>query len=154
MNKAIVNNWNEVVAPDDDVYVLGDLMLNNNAEGIKLLQSLNGRLHIVRGNHDSDARLQLYRECNNVVEIEGAIWLKYNGLHFYLSHYPTLTSNWDYNKPLKARLINLCGHSHDKDKWSDWDKGLIVHCELDAWNNRPVLIDTIIKEIKEKVREN
>lgn len=153
MNDAIVRNWNETVSSDAQVYILGDIMLCNNEEGIRLLKQLNGKIHIVRGNHDSDARLQLYRECNNVVEIEGAIWLQYNGLHFYLSHFPTITSNWDYDKPLKARLINLCGHVHTKDKWHDWDKGLIVHCELDAWDNRPIAIDTIIKEIKERVRK-
>ena len=74
-------------------------------------------------------------------------------LRFYLSHYPTLTSNLDSNEPLKARVINLCGHSHTQDRWADWDKGLIYHVEMDAHNCYPVLLDDIIEEIKNKVEE-
>ena len=37
MNKVIVESWNKVVGADDDVYVLGDLMLNDNDEGARLI---------------------------------------------------------------------------------------------------------------------
>ena len=43
MNQAIVERWNAVVQPEDIVYVLGDIMLNNNEEGIRLFNSLNVR---------------------------------------------------------------------------------------------------------------
>ena len=152
MNEAIIENINSVVQPEDDLYVLGDLMLGGPErlhEGLKLISSLNGKLHIVRGNHDSDLRWSQYRNLPNVVELENAIYLRYKKYHFYLSHYPTMTANKDYDKPLKARLINLCGHSHISNRWSDWDKGYIYHCELDCHNNYPVSLDQIIEEIKQ-----
>ena len=34
MNEAIVKNWNSIIQPEDDVYVLGDLMLNDNDRGL------------------------------------------------------------------------------------------------------------------------
>ena len=71
-----------------------------------------------------------------------------------MSHYPTITSNHDYNKPLNKRLINLCGHTHTKDKFADWDKGIIYHVELDAHNNTPVNIEEIIKDIEIKLGGN
>ena len=42
----------------------------------------------------------------------------------------------------------MCGHQHSKNKFSDMDKGLIYHCEVDAHNCYPVLIDNIIKDME------
>lgn len=153
MNAAIVKNWNNVVTSGDDVYILGDLMLNNNTEGLRLLKTLKGKLHIILGNHDTTERMWLYKQCPNVVEVCEAMRLEYNGYHFFLCHYPTLTSNHDYHKPLKARLISICGHTHTSDKFCDWDKGYIYHVELNAHNNYPVPIDNIIADLEAKVKE-
>lgn len=153
MNKDIIKNWNERVQPNDDVYLLGDIMLNDNEEGLKCLKALKGRIHIVLGNHDSKARAELYKSCYNVVEVERAIQLKAEGYTFYLTHYPTLTDNFDEenHKPLGNRVINLCGHSHTKDKFKDMDKGLIYHVEFDAHDNAPVDIKTVIYDIKKYI---
>ncbi len=148
MNEAIIANWNSVVDPLDEVYHLGDVMLNDNHKGLKCLKQLNGRIHILRGNHDTDKRVSLYTECWNVVEIDAATYMDYGKYHFFLSHYPCMTGNFDYDKPLKARLISLCGHSHTKDRWSDWVNHPIYHCELDAHNNTPISIEQIIEDIK------
>ena len=148
MNEAIVRNFNEVVSWTDDLYILGDCILNDNEEGMKLLRRLPGNLHILRGNHDTDTRIEMYLLEPRVIYHGCADILKSNGYHFYLSHYPTLTSNFDDDKPLKAKVINLCGHIHTKDKFKDMDKGLCYHVELDAHNNYPVNIETIINDIK------
>ena len=76
MNENIIKNWNSVVTEEDDVYLLGDVMLCDNAEGIKCLKQLKGKIHIIRGNHDTDARIELYKACHNVVEVCDAKWLK------------------------------------------------------------------------------
>ena len=155
MNENIVKNWNAVVTKEDDVYLLGDVMLNDNETGLKLLKSLNGKIHIVTGNHCTSSRIELYKSAYNVVEVlPCATNLKYKGYLFYLSHYPTITSNNDVDKPLKARVINLAGHIHTPDRWHDWDKGLIYHVEMDAHNCTPIALDTIIQEIIEKLKEN
>lgn len=70
---AIIENWNSIVDPDDEVYHLGDVMLGDNEHGIKCLEQLNGRIHILIGNHDTDTRIQLYRQCKNVVSIDYAL---------------------------------------------------------------------------------
>lgn len=147
MNKAIVDNWNAVVNHDDDVYVLGDLAMNDIALSIYLISRLNGKIHIIRGNHDSDTKVERYKECHNVVEIVDAKYLKYNGQSFYLSHFPTLSSSWDQSKKLKPKYINLCGHTHTKDKFCDMNKGIIYHVEVDAHNCTPISIDQILEDI-------
>lgn len=148
----IIENWNKIIRPNDKVYVLGDLMLNDNEAGIEKIKQLKGQIYVVRGNHDSEVRINLYNNCNNIIKVIEGQFLRYGKYHFYLSHYPTLCSNFDNEKPLKARMISLCGHSHSQDAFADWDKGLIYHVELDAHNNFPVSIDSIIKDIKNRIK--
>lgn len=152
MNDAIVSNWNNLITEEDDVYLLGDVMLSDTEEGMKCLEALKGKIHIIRGNHCTDARIELYRACHNVVEVCDAKYLKVGKQSFFLSHYPCLTSNFDADKPLNRRIINLCGHVHTQDRWLDWDKGLIYHVEMDAHNCTPVNIETVIEEIKNKLQ--
>lgn len=83
------------------------------------------------------------------METAWAIALKYKKYHFYMSHFPTLTGNLDdLNKPLKNKIINLCRHTHTTNPFVDMDKGIIYHCEVDAHNSYPVLLDNIINDIK------
>lgn len=145
-DEILIKNFNNVVKPDDDVYCLGDLMLGDFDNGINCIKQLNGHLHIVRGNHCTDKRWKAYATLPNVVECANALYLNYKKHHFYLSHFPTITSNLDYDKPILQRTLNLCGHSHTKDKWIDADKGYIYHVEVDAHNNFPVDIDTILTD--------
>lgn len=151
-DETIIKNWNKVVHPSDRVYVLGDLMLNDNEAGIKKIKQLKGQIYVVRGNHDSEVRMNLYNDCYNIIKVTEGQFFRYGKYHFYLSHYPTLCSNFDSNKPLKARTVSLCGHSHCQNPFADWDKGLIYHVELDAHNNFPVSIDSIIEDIKKKIK--
>ena len=154
MNRAIVDNWNRVVAPDDDVYVLGDLCLGGAGsleDNKKLIQSLKGNIHIVRGNHDTDARISMYDTCWNVVEIENAIYLKYKGYTFYMSHYPTLTANLE-KESLKQCTICLFGHTHQKTNFYN-DIPYMYHVGVDSHNCAPVLLDDAIVEMNKKVEE-
>lgn len=148
----IVRIWNENVRPDDTVIILGDLMLNNNNGGINKLRRLNGHKMIILGNHDTQAREELYENLWDTEVLGYAMPFRYQGYSFYLSHYPCLVSNYDADKPLKRRTIALAGHNHTKDKWCDWDKGLIYHVEWDA-HGKPILLDDIITDIKEKLGE-
>lgn len=154
MMQEMVKLWNEKVNANDDVYVLGDLMLNDNEQIHDIIRSLNGRLHIAIGNHDTTRRIELYETFSNVVEIQYAYRLRYGKYHFYLTHYPTLVGNSDDGDKLYQKTINLCGHSHTSEPFADWDKGAIYHCELDAHNNSPVLLDDIIIDLKNKMAEN
>ena len=154
MSEVIIDNLRKTIKYDDDLYILGDIVMggaDNLEKGLALLDKIPGRVHIVKGNHDSDKKWWGYTShCNwNLVEAENAIYLKYNKYHFYLSHFPTITSNHDDNKSLKQRLLCLCGHSHTPDKWADFDKGPIYHVEVDAHDCKPILLDSIIQDFKD-----
>ncbi len=148
MNKQIIKNWNEIITDNDEVYILGDLMLGDTDKGIELFNQLNGTKHIIIGNHDTDNRIIKYHNQIPNSTIEFAQRLKYNKRSFYLTHYPTLTANYDDYKT--NGIINLCGHIHTTDPFCDFDKGLIYHCELDAHNCYPISLDKIILDINEK----
>lgn len=148
-DETIIKNWNELVAADDDVYLLGDLMLNDNEHGIECLKRLNGKFHFIRGNHDTDSRVKLYEELGEIIGWSTVI--KYKKYHFYLSHYPTMTGNLEAES-LHQMAINLFGHTHQKSNFYQ-DIPFMYHVGMDSHKNKPVLLDDIIVEIKEKANE-
>ena len=157
MNKDLITKFNNTVTDEDEVYILGDLCLggaDSLIDNFKMLSQLNGNIHIILGNHDTETRRKMYEALPQVVSISYAEMIHYRKYHFYLSHYPTLTANLDDDKPLRARTINLCGHSHTTDPFADWEKGCIYHCEVDAHNGFPVSLDTIIEDMKRRVQED
>ena len=134
MNIDLIERYNRFVAPEDEVYCLGELM-----------RQLNGLIHIIRGNHDSDKKLDMYARLPNVVEICEAKFLKFEKYHFYLCHFATATTNFDIDKPLKQRVLGLSGHRHTENKFLDMNNGC-YHIEVDAHNNFPVNIEEVIAD--------
>lgn len=150
-DEEIVKRYNAVVSDEDDVYVLGDLMLGNNNHGIECINRLKGKLHVIFGNHDTDARKTLYKMLPNVVETADALRFKYNKYHFYCSHYPTITSNLE-KESLKQVEINLYGHTHQINEFYE-DRPFMYHVGVDSNNCHPVLIDDVISRCENKVIE-
>lgn len=152
MNCTVFTLYNKIISPEDEVYILGDLMLNDNEEGLRLIEQLNGRIHVAIGNHDTDSRIELYKTCSNIVDIQWAYRLKYKGYRFFLTHYPTLCGNWDDGRTLREKIINLCGHVHTQDPFYHWDAGAIFHCELDTNACFPWYLDNIIYRMEERYK--
>lgn len=152
-DETIIEHWNSVVAPEDEVYILGDLMLNNNQHGIECLKRLNGIKSFVRGNHDTDTRLDLYMDEQgaNIAYCGDAFTLKYKKYHFYLSHYPTLTGNLE-KESLKQMTLNIFGHTHQKQKFYE-DRPYMYCACLDAHDCYPVTLDQVIEDMNAKVEE-
>ena len=151
-DKAIIENWNSIIQPDDDVYILGDIVLMNTWQGIEYLKKLNGKIHIIRGNHDTDNRAQEYIVLPNVIEVVYTTMIKYKKCIFYLSHYPTITTNDIDTSPYLKKIINLYGHTHQKTKFYNDNPYMYCVC-LDAHDNYPVSIEHILEDIKNKREE-
>ncbi len=141
MNAKQVEKFNSVVAPEDTVYICGDCMLNDNEKGIELLKQLNGKKHIILGNHDSNARKKLYEGI--VESVSYAEMIKYKKIMFYLSHYPTITANPGEEKP----IYNLHGHTHQKTIFGPYPN--CIHIGVDSWDGYPVSMDRVIELVKE-----
>lgn len=150
-DEIIINNWNSAIAPDDDVYFLGDLFLNDNKKGLEILSQLNGKIHFIIGNHDTDVRVELLKKHPKIVEINFAKRIKIGKHLFFLSHYPTITANYD-DKKLNEHLINLHGHLHDLNRFYN-NNPYVYNVALDAHNNTPIEIQEILNDIRQKKEE-
>lgn len=151
MNETLIKNWNETVTNEDDIYVLGDFFLGTDYDYInEVLDKLNGRIHLVVGNHDTPSKITWYTSWNNIIEIADALRIKYKKREFFLCHYPVLTASLEQD-PNRA-VINLFGHTHSKDKFYE-DRPYMYNVAADAHDNRPVSIEQVIKDFNEKVEE-
>jgi metallophosphoesterase len=57
MDEYLIETWNNTVSPDDDVYNLGDLSFAHDIKKIAaVLSRLNGKHHLIYGNHDDIIR--------------------------------------------------------------------------------------------------
>lgn len=151
-DQTLIKNWNAIITDEDEVYILGDIMLNDNEYGCKIFNQLCGIKHIILGNHDTDTRIELYKNLRGVVEILDAKRnFKYGKYHFALSHEPWFTANLE-KESLKRCLINLYGHTHQKTNFYN-DIPFMYHVGLDSHDMRPVEIEIIIADCEAKVKE-
>ncbi|MEM7039675.1 MAG: phosphoesterase, partial [Bacteroidota bacterium] len=55
MDETLIANWNARVGPNDNVYHLGDVGLCQPEQLRSILNRLNGRIHLIKGNHEKPA---------------------------------------------------------------------------------------------------
>ena len=152
MNKTILKNINACIDENDELYILGDVMLGDNEKGLEYLRQINCKnIHIILGNHDTSTREKLYKTEPNVIEVTLAKRLRACGCNFYLSHYPTLTANLDDHGELGKIVINLYGHTHQT---TDFYEGrpYMYHVGVDSHDNKPVYIENILEDIKNEIK--
>ena len=141
MNEFIVEQFNQIIKPDDDLYLLGDCCMGQNEDSIPLLAKINGMKHLAIGNHDTDARLVEYRIRNLFGSIEYGGRLKYHNTLFLLSHYPMQVGN-----STKEKVWNLHGHTHQRFPLSALPQ--CYNVGVDAHDCMPVSIEEIYEQIK------
>lgn len=150
MNEAIITNWNNTVKSGDTVYVLGDFFLGEDFDYIKeTINNLNGDIWLVRGNHDTNAKLELYHSLSPKILYAGLSYLMdYRDMHFYLSHYPTLTANLHDTR--ETAIFNIHGHTHSKQRFYE-DRPYMYNVACDANSCTPVSFDQIISDIDAEI---
>lgn len=104
MNETIIKNWNDYVTPTDIVYHLGDFAMGTDFDSIiSICGNLNGFIHLVPGNHDTNKKLDIYAKY---FTIEPPL-LHLRKPDVVLCHYPLAVWNGNhYGFP------HLHGHSH------------------------------------------
>ena len=106
MNSAMVTEWNSKVAPDDRVYILGDVIMGSVNNGIDILRELNGRKILIIGNHDRDNLSKpAFTECFE--SIHDYLEIKVNKHKAVLFHYPIFEWNG-----MHYGSVMLHGHLH------------------------------------------
>ena len=119
MDQTIIKNWNERVSENDTVYHLGDIAVYFAKPQAKayekifqILDSLNGHLVLIKGNHDSRGLFKYLAKNNysfsgkpKFTFHDVGVLLKYDHRQYYLTHYPLMLG-------IAPQIINLHGHIH------------------------------------------
>ncbi|MEY8257126.1 metallophosphoesterase [Erysipelotrichaceae bacterium 66-17] len=114
MNEYMVSQWNRKVNKRDEVVVLGDFSWGNARDTAEIIDRLNGRIFLIRGNHD-----RFLDDKNFDVSVFG--WVKDyaelsdNRRKVVLSHYPIAFYNGQYRRDENGnpRTFMLHGHIHN-----------------------------------------
>ena len=150
MNDDLINKICSTLDEGDELWVLGDLVMGDIDKAAAVLSRIPYLVHFLVGNHDTLRRVNLY-DSLGWVNHERAIQVTDGNWDFYLSHYPTVTMNYDDVKKHHP-LINLHGHTHYQNKFYD-DNPYMYNVGVDSQNGYPVSIDKIKADIKEKLNE-
>lgn len=150
MNDDLINKICSTLDEGDELWVLGDLVMGDIDKAAAVLSRIPYSVHFLVGNHDTLRRVNLY-DSLGWVNHERAIQVTDGNWGFYLSHYPTVTMNYDDVKKHHP-LINLHGHTHYQNKFYN-DNPYMYNVGVDSQNGYPVSIDKIKADIKEKLNE-
>lgn len=140
MDRALIDNWNQLVAPEDTVYHLGDVSYHSKNRTQAILDQLHGIKHLIPGNHDYDhdllglgwASVNDYKELT--VKDAGG-----NPVRLVLSHYPMREWNGYFRG-----TIHLYGHVHNQlQQFSN-----TMDMSVDTWNMYPTNIDMILERAR------
>jgi calcineurin-like phosphoesterase family protein len=102
--ETIIENWNRLVQPEEIVFHVGDLALGKKENTEGLVPLLNGRLYLMRGNHDR--RSNAFSQQLGIILVPDPFRMDHpSGLHLVFSHRPII--------PLEPDVLNLHGHIHN-----------------------------------------
>lgn len=172
MNENLIKNWNDTVAPDDEVFHLGDVALGPWSEWDGLLSRLNGHITLVIGNHDRVFAGEKQKQRDRFFPVYSKWFAPMSEAMTLDIRDPEAITGWD------TQLVNLShfpydGDSHGEERYREFrleDKGLplihghthnaeqratvsnkgtpMFHVGMDAWDYKPVPETEIINWLR------
>jgi calcineurin-like phosphoesterase family protein len=147
MNRVLIDRWNEKVMPDDEVYYLGDFFISkDNNEIAEILQSLNGTIYLIAGNHEGHAlnHRRRFKWIKDYYELKVKDPDCKNGVQrIILFHYAMRVWRGD-----SRGNWHLYGHSHGN--LSDKEDRLSIDVGVDCHNFYPLSYDEVKAIMKTK----
>lgn len=141
-DEALIRAWNDRVGSSDDVYHLGDFAFMQPHQIENVLHRLNGRIHLIVGNHDRVANFELMPKIVTITPYHEVKVSKKKS--FVLFHYPIESWNKSHHGS-----IHLHGHTHGsvkhhphQPKAKRMDVGVDCHPE-----NAPFSVDEILRHV-------
>jgi len=141
MDEALIKNWNEVVSPDDTVFVLGDFSTYDVEKTKAICMQLRGKKILVKGNHDGETE-ETYRECGFVSAYDYPII--FEGF-WMLSHEPLYINH-------SMPYANVYGHVHNCEMYVDHSAHSFC-VSVERINYRPISWETM-KDKMQKCQSN
>lgn len=155
LDSLLIDRWNEVVRPDDEVWLLGDACMGRLDRTIEHLRRLLGRIVLVPGNHDrvwaGDHRREQWWDCyldagiDEIVDGTTSLGLA-DGTVVDADHFPyegdsRAEDRYVDWRPLDRGRVLLHGHVH-----SSWrTNGRMINVGVDVWDFAPISEQQIIE---------
>lgn len=112
MDEALIKNWNEKVSSSGLVFHLGDFGWGGYQEYKAIRERLNGKIILIKGNHDDRNGCQSEAQYNTLFErVSNQLTIKIEGREVLLNHLPFLCYAGTYRSPT-ALVYQLFGHVH------------------------------------------
>lgn len=157
-NEALIERWNKVVKPEDQVWHLGDVGMGPEMDILDMVGRLNGSKHLVAGNHDKcwagerDAHKHqgLWMSFFDSVQSFARRRLDSN-TNFLLSHFPYVGDHTEQQRYDQYRLRDQglwLVHGHVHDAWKV--QGRQLNVGVDVWDFAPVHLDQVVDVIRAK----
>jgi len=142
MNRKLTENWNDLIAPDDLVYHLGDFSFKTD----RYINYLNGKIILIQGNHDNNKYNKLFHQVTRGMP------LKIKEFNCYLIHRPIVEGDKskkgyepDFSLLDKYQYI-ISGHTHVHE--DNIVCGKNINVGVDAWNMKPIHIDELARFLR------
>lgn len=126
IDQLVIDNWNKTIKSDDTVFVLGDVCYDSSR--IDILNTLNGRKVLVKGNYDDSTPDETWLKYFE--KVCSSCYTHIGDEKVYLNHYPCNS---------KPEIFNIVGHIHDL--WKVQRN--MINVSVDAWHFMPVSEDRI-----------
>lgn len=159
MSATLMARYMQSVAPDDDVYFLGDMAMGRVQDGLDTIAYLPGNKFLVPGNHDKvwkgrgkwENWVPAYEEAGFTI-LNGQEVINIGEIPVLLCHFPYagVSKGHGYDdkfsgvRPTDNGGWLVCGHVHQN--WTV--KNRMINVGVDVWDYHPVperrLIDIII----------
>lgn len=162
-DEALITRHNALVAPDDEVWVLGDVAMGDITESLVKCARMNGHKILICGNHDRPAmtddpekRARWTRRYmdeggfSGVLLVENATTVKLpDGRLVKASHYPYAGDSQDGpDRYTERRPVDEGGwllHGHVHHSWRV--NGRQINVGVDVWDYEPVRAERIMELI-------
>ena len=142
MDEVLIENWNRRVGAKDSVYILGDLIFRAVQPPEVYLRRLNGKKHLVIGNHDRD----WFRrpEAGSYLEsVHNMLFLSDGDRKCTLCHYPMMA--W----PHQRKSYMVFGHIHHDMNVEFWPliqrSPFLLNAGVDINHFMPVTLDELLE---------
>lgn len=158
MNRDLTERWNSRISDRDYVFVLGDFIWSKSRHDTRrYISRLDGRIHLLLGNHDKRSQYELCGEMINILDDIVELEILEDGKEpvvFTLCHYPLTTYSHINNK----NHYHLFGHIHSQPGsiLGEFNSPIRINpvgCCMDVGVDRhamfPVTHREILKEIEE-----
>lgn len=163
MNRAMIDNWNEIVGFDDTVWVLGDYALGKIDKTLALTSRLRGRKILVAGNHDRcwfgrpkhyEEWTERYLEAGFDEIIQGSTTFKLGSETVDVCHFPYQGDSHDEDRFTEHRPIDtgrwlLHGHVHGT--WAQNEH--MINVGVDVRGFRPISSENLNELMRTDIEE-